>query len=109
MAAISGTTVWRWLSEDAIKPWQHRSWIFPRDPDFEAKASQVLDLYARTHHRKPLRSNDYVISADEKPGIQARIRKKPHSTSHARHTGARRTRVPPRRRPGLPRRLGRPP
>jgi hypothetical protein len=77
VAAISGTTVWRWLSEDAIKPWQHRSWIFPRDPDFEAKASQVLDLYARTHHRKPLRSNDYVISADEKPGIQARIRKHP--------------------------------
>ena len=28
---ISGVTVWRWLSEDAIKPWQHRSWIFPRD------------------------------------------------------------------------------
>src|SRR5688572_8505052 len=45
VAAISGTTVWRWLSEDAIKPWQHRSWIFPRHPDFEAKASQVLDLY----------------------------------------------------------------
>jgi DNA-binding CsgD family transcriptional regulator len=35
---ISGVTVWRWLSEDAIKPWQHRSWIFPRDPDFAAKA-----------------------------------------------------------------------
>ena len=31
---ISGVTVWRWLSEDAIKPWQHRSWIFPRDPRF---------------------------------------------------------------------------
>jgi hypothetical protein len=23
---VSGATVWRWLSEDAIKPWQHRSW-----------------------------------------------------------------------------------
>lgn len=22
---ISGVTVWRWLSADAIKPWQHRS------------------------------------------------------------------------------------
>ena len=29
---ISGMTVWRWLSQDAIKPWQQRSWIFPRDP-----------------------------------------------------------------------------
>ncbi len=46
-ASISGTTIWRWLSADAIKPWQHRSWIFPRDPDFGPKAARVLDLYAR--------------------------------------------------------------
>jgi hypothetical protein len=25
VASISGTTIWRWLSSDAIKPWQHRS------------------------------------------------------------------------------------
>ena len=37
----------RWLAADAIKPWRHRSWIFPRDPDFAAKAARVLDLYAR--------------------------------------------------------------
>lgn len=43
-APISGSTVWRWLSEDAIKPWQHRSWIFPRDPQSEQKAAHVLDL-----------------------------------------------------------------
>ena len=47
VAEISGTTVWCWLSEDAIRPWRHRSWIFPRDPDFETKAARVLDLYAR--------------------------------------------------------------
>jgi hypothetical protein len=34
VAAISDTTIWRWLDEDAIKPWTYRSWIFPRDPDF---------------------------------------------------------------------------
>ena len=28
----SASTIWRWLHEDAIKPWQTRSWIFPRDP-----------------------------------------------------------------------------
>ena len=44
-AQISGTTVWRWLDEDAIRPWQHRSWVFPRDPRFEEKAGRVLDLY----------------------------------------------------------------
>ena len=45
VASIGETTVWRWLSEDAIRPWCHRSWIFPRDPDFFQKAGRVLDLY----------------------------------------------------------------
>ena len=79
VAAISGTTIWRWLSADAIKPWQHRSWIFPRDPDFAPKAPRVLDLYARRFGDTPLRPDEYVISADEKTSIQARIRK--HATT----------------------------
>jgi hypothetical protein len=73
-ASISGMTVWRWLNEDAIKPWQYRSWIFPRDPDFQSKAGVVLDLYHRIWNGKPLRENDFVISADEKTSIQARRR-----------------------------------
>jgi hypothetical protein len=36
---ISGVTVWRWLSEDAIRTWNYRSWIFPRDPQFRQKAA----------------------------------------------------------------------
>jgi hypothetical protein len=43
--AVSPSTVRRWLTEDALKPWQHQSWIFRRDPEFEAKAAVVLDLY----------------------------------------------------------------
>jgi len=74
VAEVSGTTIWRWLSEDAIRPWKQRSWIFPRDPDFEAKAGRVLDLYARTWDAKPLDKRDFVISADEKTSIQARVR-----------------------------------
>jgi DDE superfamily endonuclease len=74
VASISGTTIWRWLSADAIKPWQHRSWIFPRDPDFGAKAARVLDLYARRYDNKPLRPDEFVLSADEKTSIQARVR-----------------------------------
>lgn len=42
---ISGATIWRWLSEDAIRPFYPRSWVFPRDPDFAQKASRVLELY----------------------------------------------------------------
>jgi len=79
VASISGTTIWRWLSTDAIKPWQHRSWIFPRDPDFAAKAARVLDIYARRFNDTPLRCDEFVISADEKTSIQARIRK--HATT----------------------------
>lgn len=74
VAEISGTTIWRWLASDAIRPWSHRSWIFPRDPHFEAKASRVLDLYARQWEGKPLGAKDFVISADEKTSIQARHR-----------------------------------
>jgi hypothetical protein len=70
VAEISGTTIWRWLSSDAIRPWCVRSWIFPRDPDFEAKAGRVLDLYARTWQGKRLRPDEHVICADEKTGLQ---------------------------------------
>lgn len=74
VASISGMTVWRWLNEDAIKPWQYRSWIFPRDPDFQEKAGVVLDLYHRIWEEKALDTDEYVISADEKTSIQARRR-----------------------------------
>jgi len=74
VAEISGTTIWRWLSADAIRPWRKRCWIFPRDPDFEAKAARMLDLYARRWEGKPLGKKDYVISSDEKTSIQARVR-----------------------------------
>jgi len=71
---ISGVTVWRWLSQDAIKPWQHRSWIFPRDPRFADRAGPILDLYQGRWEGELLHPGDYVICADEKPSIQARKR-----------------------------------
>jgi hypothetical protein len=77
VAKISERTIWRWLEEDAIRPWQHRSWIFPRDPNFQTKAERVLDLYQGLWEGKALRENDFVISADEKTSIQARIRLHP--------------------------------
>ena len=77
VAKISGRTIWRWLNEDAIRPWQHRSWIFPRDPDFQTKADRVLDLYQGLWEGQPLGHSDHVISADEKTSIQARIRLHP--------------------------------
>jgi DDE superfamily endonuclease len=77
VAEISGATLWRWLSNDALRPWQHRSWIFPRDPEFAAKAGRVLDLYERVWEGSPLGADDFVLSADEKTSVQARRRKQP--------------------------------
>ena len=72
--AVSTATVRRWLDEDVIRPWRHRSWVFPRDPDFAAKATQVLDLYQGSFEGAGLGVGEYVISADEKTSIQARCR-----------------------------------
>lgn len=77
VASISGTTVWRWLHEDAIRPWQHRCWLFPRDTEFFAKASRILDLYGRVWEAKPLKPDEFVVCADEKSSIQARRRQHP--------------------------------
>jgi hypothetical protein len=74
VAEISGTTSWRWLSADAIRPWRVRSWLFPRDPAFASKAVRILDLYERRWDGHPLGPTDYVLSADEKTSIQARVR-----------------------------------
>jgi len=77
VATISDKTVWRWLNDDAIRPWQHRCWIFPRDPDFATKAGRILDLYSGQWQGHPLQPDEFVISADEKTSIQARVRKHP--------------------------------
>src|SRR5215210_3261259 len=79
----SASTIARWLSQDAIRPWQHRSWIFPRDPRFLEKAGPVLDLYERRWEGELLHPGDFVICADEKTQIQARQRDSP-STPPAR-------------------------
>ena len=70
----SASTIVRWLRADAIRPWQWRSWIFPTDPDFAVKAGRILDLYQGRWDGKLLEPGDCIISADEKPSIQARAR-----------------------------------
>jgi transposase len=74
VGAISAATVWRILVTDAIRPWLHRSWIAPRDPNFAAKAASALDLYAGVFEGQRLSDKEYVICADEKTSIQARCR-----------------------------------
>jgi hypothetical protein len=72
--AISRNTVRRILDTSAIKPWRYEYWIFPRDPQFAAKAGVIVDLYAGLWQGQPLSPRDCLLSADEKTSIQARIR-----------------------------------
>ena len=71
----SASTIWRWLHDRSLKPWQQRSWIFPRDPQFQPKAGRVLDLYARCFEGRLLQPGEYVICADEKSQLQALARR----------------------------------
>jgi hypothetical protein len=81
----SASTILRWLAEDSIKPWQQRSWIFPTDPLFLEKAGPVLDLYQGRWKGRLLHPGEFVISADEKPSIQARLRIHPSVPPGAGH------------------------
>lgn len=73
----SRSSIWRWLMQDALRPWRHHCWIFPRDPHFLEAAGPVLDLYACRWQGQPLWADEYVLSADEKTSIQARCRLQP--------------------------------
>jgi hypothetical protein len=77
VTGASASTIWRWLHDRSLKPWQTRSWIFPRDPLFAQKAGRVLDLYARRFDGRRLHPGEYVICADEKSQLQALGRKHP--------------------------------
>jgi transposase len=74
---LSASSVLRILAEHPIKPWQYQSWISPRDPDFAAKATVILDLYQGYYQGEPLGPDDRFLSFDAKPSIQARERCSP--------------------------------
>ena len=87
---MSASTIWRILDRDALKPWQHRSWLFPRDPQFAAKAGRVLDLYAGCWEGAaagPGRLRHQRRREDQHPGAGAA------ATDHARPGPARPMRV----------------
>jgi transposase len=71
---MSASSVLRILADHPVKPWQYQSWISPRDPDFEAKARVILDLYQGHYQGEPLQPGDRILSFDAKPSIQARGR-----------------------------------
>ena len=71
---MSVASLLRILAENPVRPWQYQSWIYPRDPDFAAKAKVILDLYQGFYQGEPLGPGDRILSFDAKPSIQARGR-----------------------------------
>jgi len=69
--AVGGTasTAWRYLRKEGIQLQRMRSWCVSTDPQFAAKAADVIGLYLNPPERA------IVFSVDEKPTIQALSRK----------------------------------
>lgn len=68
---ISSASLQRVLASLDLKPHQCESWLESRDPEFEAKQTQIVGLYLSPPE------NALVISVDEKTGIQALGRPEP--------------------------------
>lgn len=66
---VSDDAVWRMLRKDNIQLRRQRSWCVSTDPQFAAKATDIIGLYLNP----PL--NALVVCVDEKPSIQALQRK----------------------------------
>lgn len=66
---VSDDAVWRILRKEGIQLRRHRSWCVSTDPQFAAKAADIIGLYLNPPQ------NALVICIDEKPSIQALERK----------------------------------
>ena len=66
---VSDDAVWRVLRKEGIQLRRHRSWCVSTDPQFAAKAADIIGLYLSPPQ------NALVICVDEKPSIQALERK----------------------------------
>jgi transposase len=63
--AASADAVWRVLRKEGICLARRRSWCVSTDPEFAAKAADIVGLYLNPPE------NAVVLSLDEKPSIQA--------------------------------------
>lgn len=66
---VSDDAIWRILRKEGIQLRRMRSWCVSTDPEFAAKAADVIGLYLGPP------TNALVLSVDEKPSIQALERK----------------------------------
>jgi transposase len=107
--AVSTTTLGRWLAEDPLRPWRHRSWIFPRDPDFAAKApAESLTCTSAPSTANPRETTTTWSRPTRRPASRPAAAAMP-PCHRPRPAHACRARIRPWWGAGLPGRLGCPP
>jgi transposase len=62
---VPAARVWAILQKHGVQPQRRRSWCLSRDPEFAAKAAEIVALYLDPPE------NAVVLAVDEKPHIQA--------------------------------------
>jgi hypothetical protein len=72
---MSQSTIQRILNANDLKPHRCTQWLHSDDPDFEAKALHIAQLYLDAP--RLYRQGELVLCVDEKTGIQALERKHP--------------------------------
>lgn len=74
LAELAPSTVHEVLDSQPIKPHKVRYYLQRRDPDFEARKAEALEVHAAAEMLRQMPEADRpvaVLSYDEKPGIQA--------------------------------------
>jgi hypothetical protein len=67
--AMSRSTIWRVLDEADLKPHRSVYWLNSHDPDFDAKAREICQLYVKAPAM--YQQGRLLICCDEKTGMQA--------------------------------------
>ena len=67
--AMSRSTIWRLLDEADLKPHRSVYWLNSHDPDFDAKARAICQLYVKAPTM--YEQGRLLICCDEKTGMQA--------------------------------------
>ncbi|MBI4517714.1 MAG: IS630 family transposase [Deltaproteobacteria bacterium] len=70
--SIGTTSIWNILNKVDLRPQSFRMWMFSRDPHFDTKMRDIVDLYTVRALQ-----GETVLSIDEKTSIQALERKYP--------------------------------
>lgn len=74
--AVSAKSVWRFLHEAAIRPWNNRGWLHSKDKTEDPETFRTIVREICQIYKDSVAAADgvHVVSADEMTGVQARER-----------------------------------